>query len=568
MKQITQQQVAEIIKNAPSGTTPAGIVAALRQQGYEMQGYSAPAAAQNTPPQKDAFFSGVKKAATARAENVRQAVYGGGSQSVFEDALQVFGEGAGLGIDVITEGLKAITPDSVEGFIKTGAKDTFNAFGGANNPLVKKGLEALQQGMDAYEKWKTRNPRTARNLEATVNIAAFATEAKGLKEVAFQGAKLAKGGVSTVKDKAILPVQKAAASAKTKIQDAAAGLDQGTKTVLNPKRVIPKEVTKIQDAAGVARIDPAKTSNNATRIRQNLDRYVKQAQKAVVDYSQETPLELAGKKAEEALKAINTKLAKQGELKRAALLTDTSKTVPGASQARQTLRSLSQEKLGVVVGKKGVKNAPGRISKISLDPSDNSLLQEVDDILGKLKERDSVVKIDDAIDAIQDKLYKRKQNVAVPVNRAVEGILRKVTGDLNLQLKRSVGRSYAKANAKYSYFIDTRDKLNKALGIDASKGGSLMKRVFSPTDGGTKQLFKEIRKLTGIDLIEEATLAKFAMEKAGDVRQKSLLEGFIRSGGDVKGALINKAVDFALRKAGDPLNAAYRTIDEARKLNR
>jgi len=39
MAYLTKQQVIEIIKNAPSGTNPVGIVAALRQEGHQLEGY-------------------------------------------------------------------------------------------------------------------------------------------------------------------------------------------------------------------------------------------------------------------------------------------------------------------------------------------------------------------------------------------------------------------------------------------------------------------------------------------------------------------------------------------------
>ena len=51
-----------------------------------------------------------------------------------------------------------------------------------------------------------------------------------------------------------------------------------------------------------------------------------------------------------------------------------------------------------------------------------------------------------------------------------------------------------------------------------------MKRLFSPIGGDTRRIFAEIQAETGVDLVKEATLAKFAMEGVGDVRQASLLK--------------------------------------------
>ena len=54
-----------------------------------------------------------------------------------------------------------------------------------------------------------------------------------------------------------------------------------------------------------------------------------------------------------------------------------------------------------------------------------------------------------------------------------------------------------------------------------------MKRVFSPTSGNTRPMFEQIKVETGIDLVKEATLAKFAMESVGDFKQRSLLENIV-----------------------------------------
>lgn len=52
-----------------------------------------------------------------------------------------------------------------------------------------------------------------------------------------------------------------------------------------------------------------------------------------------------------------------------------------------------------------------------------------------------------------------------------------------------------------------------------------MKTVFSPQTGErTKQIFRAVKDITGKDLINEAVLAKFAMDAMGDIRGTNLLE--------------------------------------------
>jgi len=211
-----------------------------------------------------------------------------------------------------------------------------------------------------------------------------------------------------------------------------------------------------------------------------------------------------------------------------------------------------------------VKNAAGRIAKIA--PEDQGLIKEVDDLLGELKGRDTLQKVDDLVDQIQDRLYKRKSLTAVQVNNQAEALLKQTIGKLNNNLKLRAGKTYSKANLKYSQLIDNFEKLNKALGLDASKGGSLMKRVFSPQDGGTKKLFREIKQITGIDLVEEANLAKMAMESVGDSRALSLLESLdlLRPQGAL--GTVEKGVKFLIKKAQDPVKEANRIIEQSKRV--
>ena len=96
-----------------------------------------------------------------------------------------------------------------------------------------------------------------------------------------------------------------------------------------------------------------------------------------------------------------------------------------------------------------------------------------------------------------------------------------------------------------------------------------MKRVFSPTDGGTKALFREIKRITGIDLNEEATLAKFAMEKSGDARQANLLEQLELIKGSLgasKGSFLVDAIKNIAQRAGKTVVGDE--VDRARRILR
>jgi hypothetical protein len=169
-------------------------------------------------------------------------------------------------------------------------------------------------------------------------------------------------------------------------------------------------------------------------------------------------------------------------------------------------------------------------------------------------------RVDDTIDYIQEILYKGSKDMTVPINKKVEGILKKVTADLNEGLKRTGGQEYRDINSQYAKIIGVRNDLNKLLGPKGNRGGSLMKRVFSPSDAGTKKLFALVKEITGVDLVDEATLAKFAMENAGDARQSSLLEEVIRGRVPSKASFIEAAARKTIGKLQDPIGKARRII--------
>ena len=52
MAYLTKDQVKQIIQKAPAGTSPAGIVAALRAKGHQLEGYDQPAIESSNQPQK------------------------------------------------------------------------------------------------------------------------------------------------------------------------------------------------------------------------------------------------------------------------------------------------------------------------------------------------------------------------------------------------------------------------------------------------------------------------------------------------------------------------------------
>lgn len=514
-------------------------------------------------PKEVGIFKGIAKDFGKRNEAMVKAQQS--NQGIGSKILQTYGQGAGFLGDVVNRGVKAIgniIPEAIKKPFVAGFKETGKDI--ASSELGQKGIEAMSNGLEYYNQFKQDNPEIAANLESGVNIAMVVPILKGLKEAGIAGnsafniardaVKAGSGTIGNVATK----VGQSVTGAKGAISDVITPLEKGVESTLNPTVLIPKE--KLANIS----IDNIKALTEGKSVK--LDRYVKQAKKAVSDYSQKTPLTLAGDKASEAINIIQNKINKQSLLKKDALGKVGEKTVANINEVRDLFNKELQDKIGVTLNitEEGAKvvDALGRKSKVAFDPADNKLIADAGEALKNLGDKPTVREIDDTVDALQDLLYKRQGLTAIPVNSQVQSLLKNITGKLNRSVKKIAGEQYTKANAKMAYMIDTFESLNKALGKEGERGASLMKQLFSPAGEKPRRLFAESKKLTGIDLTEEATLAKFVMENVGDARQASLLEEVIRGRTMSPAGLIEKAFEKTIGKLQDPIGKAKRVINK------
>jgi hypothetical protein len=261
----------------------------------------------------------------------------------------------------------------------------------------------------------------------------------------------------------------------------------------------------------------------------DVNRYFQQARNHMKNDKLDSPLELAGYKGEEAFDVISKARQKAIQGKKNILNEVADQRVSGNTINEVMSGGIQRlnEKFGVKVDANGtIRQAPGRI--MTLDTADQKLMREYMSRLNSLGVAPTVREVDDFVDWAQSQLYKQSKTMSKyevasePVVRELQGI----TGDLNTRLKATVGNGYGEVNARIARLIELQDELSRALGADVRKGGGLMKRLFSPTSGNTRQIFNEIERETGIDLVKEATLAKFAMENVGDYKQMNLLQKF------------------------------------------
>ncbi len=348
------------------------------------------------------------------------------------------------------------------------------------------------------------------------------------------------------------------------------------------KDVGTKGVNRVTDMVTKPMIEPSVKTELAKGTKEEMvnkfSNYFDQAEKALKDNSEATPLQLAGNKGEEALVNLKDQLKSAGQAKQAALnapfgktegLKTSQVTVPNIKDTRGMFSDLLTSRLGMQIKNGELVNAPGRLSLIEGNPADVNLIKQVDNILKQVEPgkvsmgKSTLQEVNDAVDSIQGKLYASKGIGAEPINSKTESVVKQVISDLNKKAKEVGGDAYKKANEDYSTVRSIHDDLNQALGTDANKGASLMKQLFSPNGTMPRKLFADIKEKTGIDLVNEATLAKFAMENVGDTRQANLLNEVIHGKLEPtpRGAvryLINKGIE----KIQNPKATAKRIIEK------
>lgn len=350
-----------------------------------------------------------------------------------------------------------------------GAKDAISS---VTKPIAESA--PVQSAVKGYEEWKANHPEAAANLEAGTNILSV----------------LPLGGVG--------PVAKAVKTGVTVAKDAA--IDTTKALVKAPSRIV-------ENAVATPIPKPVEAALKGTPVDQ-FDNYVNIASKAATSNKEITPLEFAGQRAVTALGSIQDELTNVGKQKQAMMGTGGIAITPVdgnmVRKFRQGLASYTNSKTAV--------------------EGDSKLIRDITSEAKKLGDFPAAGQVDRFIDFVQDKVYTSGRDLSVPVTDETTARIRSLVESLNGELKNQLPKEYRTVNSEYSRLINLRNELNTKLGKEGEKGGALLKRVFSPSDASTKKLFAEVKAQTGIDLVDEATLAKFVMEILGDSRQKSMLE--------------------------------------------
>lgn len=288
----------------------------------------------------------------------------------------------------------------------------------------------------------------------------------------------------------------------------------------------------------------------------DFDKIVEIAKKRNESYKNKSPLEAVGDRAVAALDQI--------ERKRKGLASDKNTVMSQASVGRKPVGNIAvkfrQELNNYLSGKTTVEG-------------DSKLVKKINSEAEKLGANPTAKDVDKFIDFAQEQLYTAGQDLTVPVTDATTAALRRMIGRLNTNLKNQLPESYSNINARMSKLYDIRDELNLKLGKDGEKGGALMKRIFSPSDNRTKELFADVLDETGIDLINEATIARYVMDAMGSAEQKSMLDqlnlpkmspggvsGFVS---DKMNAIVNSPEEILRRAREMTIDGAPKKINKA-----
>jgi len=218
---LTRSQVEQIIKNAPEGTSPGGIVSSLEAQGHTLEGRSAPSSpglsskeGKTTEKSKSkrkgivsSFTSDVGASFKKRQANMTEILKRTAvdqEQKAVSAGAEIIGESLGGLSDVVGAGVKAgatgifRAQSAARSVVEEGSaadvlakdeqtlKDAGNAL--LDSEVGKLGIQALQSGVEAFEQFKEEHPNTGGFISAIANTADFASNFLGAKagEVAIK----------------------------------------------------------------------------------------------------------------------------------------------------------------------------------------------------------------------------------------------------------------------------------------------------------------------------------------------------------------------------------------------
>jgi hypothetical protein len=258
---------------------------------------------------------------------------------------------------------------------------------------------------------------------------------------------------------------------------------------------------------------------------EELNDYMDAAKARATDIRATSPLTLAANKLDEAATSINEQTSAAGEAvgeaKNALGATPIDNNAVSTIATDFKTRALDQYGINLEPDEDGTiqaNPAPGRTPPITTADA-NRIAQAYQRIVGltdtTARNAADVIKyLDNSIN------YARGANGGFDPLESLLYSARKPLDDA----VRDAAPGLAEANDAFSTLKQLQTEVKNMAGGQQQRGELLMRRIFSGDKSGEVQnLFDKIKAVTGIDLINQAVLARFAIDTVGDSSQESLL---------------------------------------------
>lgn len=522
------------------------------------------------------FGSGIFTSIRERAGAVK-GIFGRGETgqvvNPVETAILTVGEVAGAVGDIIGEGFlglgKLLASEEVEQETKQGFI----------NLLEKTGAtQALQKGYEGWQEFKAQNPRKAELVEAGANIADAFLEATGIGVVK----KTVRKGIETVVETGLRTSDDIFRTGKEK---------------LFGKEIIESEIkdvdSLVRKADELLETKPVETAGELLRVAEETAPPVTLIEK-FAGIRPDIKKRIAGKQG---------KLKTYFDIAHASNLDDTLPTVYDFAnlQVKKAERAL-RDQLDDVGSKIGQTRSKLATTRVAIDQVDN-IIRIFDDELAKLNlttdARGSIIQQTGKAKAVgageirvlnelRDNLGKIKQNPTIDnvidnrfifddrinfakrsgdVSGVIDPISRKIRASLADLNANTVGKTNAKDLKDYSIAKEAQKQLE---GFTTRKAGSeyLLRLVLSGRGREARESLDLIKQITGLDLLDDATMLQIAVELIGNARTKNLFRQEIEKAGlDVAKVLSGKggAISTLFEKAKDKLIDEEKIFLEASK---
>lgn len=265
-----------------------------------------------------------------------------------------------------------------------------------------------------------------------------------------------------------------------------------------------------------------------------------------------TPLEFATKQVDRAEEALNNVLSDTGSS-----LGKFREKIKGYRIAIPEIEKVAGDfdnelfRLNLEVKNNAIYQVKGKAQKIG--SGEKNLLQTLRDNLLTLKQNPTVEGIIENRMIFDDRINFAKQSR--DVSSILDPISRRIRTSLAELNRKTVGKLESKTIDEYSLL---REALKELEGYTQKRSGAefLLKRVLSERGGQPREILNVINKYTGIDLMDDATMAQIATDLIGNSRQKGLFRQEIEKAG----------LDVAAFLSGNKLGAVQALLKSGKNL--